>query len=210
MKTLNSNFFRINFIPIVIQIIFTFAIICLLKDTYVYSNFIFYLCILVYFIFIGSFSPREWYKSLKLTSTYKSVGLTLLSLILMFCITLCIEAVIPSNLIVMIKLPAHSPVEFYLFILSTSLLAPIAEELFYRKNLIMQGSKKSLIVTSVFSCVLYALNHTLTPVGIILVSLRAVPFVISYLKTGNIYVPMTAHLLLNLTVNVTILLESIR
>lgn len=81
------------------------------------------------------------------------------------------------------------------------LLAPIAEELFYRKSLILQGSRKALIATSVFSCVLYALNHALMPIGILLVSSWEIPFVISYVKTKNIYVPMTAHILLNLIVN---------
>lgn len=200
-QVLKSSWFRKNWIPIAIQLCFLFAVVCLPRETYVYSNFIFYLGLFGYCAVAVGFSLSEWLKSLKQLLAWKHVVFTGFAVVAVVGVTSSLEAFMPQGLMGMIMLPAHSLLELCLFACSTMLLAPIAEELFYRKSLILQGSSKALIATSVFSCVLYALNHARMPIGILLISSWAIPFVISYVKTKNIYVPMTAHILLNLIVN---------
>ena len=48
---------------------------------------------------------------------------------------------------------------------------------------------------------LYALEHSLTIWGILLTMIWALPLSISYIKTKNMYVPMTAHFIGNLLGN---------
>lgn len=201
IRVLKSSWFHKNWIPIAIQLCFLFAVACLPKETYVYSNFLFYLGLFSYCAVAVGFSLSDWLQSLKQLLAWKYVAFTGFAVVAVVSITSSLEALIPQGLMGMIMLPTHSPLELCLFACSTMLLAPIAEELFYHKSLILQGSSKALIATSVFSCVLYALNHALMPIGILLVSSWAIPFVISYVKTKNIYVPMTAHILLNLIIN---------
>lgn len=200
-KKLKLNWFFRNFVPLLIQGAFLLAVVFLPRETYVYSNFLFYLGLFGYCILTVEFSPRKWLYSLKQLDTWKHVGLTAFALVVVVGITSIIENVIPEHWLGMIRLPTDSSLELCLFACSTIFLAPIAEELFYRKSFLIQNSKAFLVITSFVSCVLYALNHAIKPVGIFFVFWWAIPFVFSYVKTENIYVPMTAHFLLNLIVN---------
>ena len=58
-----------------------------------------------------------------------------------------------------------------------------------------------LISTTLLSMFLYAIEHSLTIWGIFLTMIWALPLSISYIKTKNIYVPMTAHFIGNLLGN---------
>ena len=77
----------------------------------------------------------------------------------------------------------------------------MVEETFFRKNMISFKNKKVLIITTMLSMFLYALEHSVSIWGIILTMLWALPLSISYIKTKNIYVPMTAHFIGNLLGN---------
>lgn len=77
----------------------------------------------------------------------------------------------------------------------------ITEETFYRKNMISFQNKRMLISTTLLSMFLYAIEHSLTIWGIFLTMIWALPLSISYIKTKNIYVPMTAHFIGNLLGN---------
>lgn len=48
---------------------------------------------------------------------------------------------------------------------------------------------------------LYAAEHSLEPWGILLTAIWALPLTISYIKTKNVYVPMTAHFIGNILGN---------
>lgn len=48
---------------------------------------------------------------------------------------------------------------------------------------------------------LYALEHALAIWGIFLCMIWALPLSVAYIKTKNIYVPMTAHAICNIVVN---------
>lgn len=56
-------------------------------------------------------------------------------------------------------------------------------------------------MTTIFSMFLYALEHAFTIWGIFLCMIWALPLSISYIKTKNIYVTMTAHFICNMIVN---------
>ena len=84
---------------------------------------------------------------------------------------------------------------------STIILPPIVEEVFYRKNLTSFKNGEILILTTLFSMFAYALEHTFTIWGIFLCMIWALPLSISYIKTKNIYVTMTAHFICNFVVN---------
>ena len=77
----------------------------------------------------------------------------------------------------------------------------IVEESFYRKNLISFKNRRILVLTTLFSMFLYALEHALAIWGIFLCMIWALPLSISYIKTKNIYVVMTAHFICNIVVN---------
>lgn len=62
-------------------------------------------------------------------------------------------------------------------------------------------NRRILVLTTLFSMFLYALEHALAIWGIFLCMIWALPLSISYIKTKNIYVVMTAHFICNIVVN---------
>ncbi|MDF2513614.1 MAG: protease [Herbinix sp.] len=91
--------------------------------------------------------------------------------------------------------------EILLFALSTILLPPLAEELFYRQSLICFDHKKRLPLLIIISSLLFALEHSLTPFGILIALIWSIPLMISYIKTKNVYVVIVAHFISNFVVN---------
>ena len=90
------------------------------------------------------------------------------------------------------------------------LLPAITEETFYRKSMISFRSKPVLILTAVFGVLLYAAEHSLKPWGILLTVVWALPLTLSYIRTKNVYVPMTAHFIGNVLGNgVTVIMTAI-
>ena len=101
----------------------------------------------------------------------------------------------------MIGLRRNSWLTLTIFTISTIILPAITEETFYRKNIISFQNKRILLCTTLLSMFLYAVEHSLTIWGIFLTMIWALPLSISYIKTKNIYVPMTAHFIGNLLGN---------
>ena len=156
----------------------------------------------MYFCRRKDFSIIKWWNSLKGGSAFwKQVILTMFFFILAFIFTNILENMLPNLNAGMIKLRADNYLKLALFTVSTIILAPIVEEVFYRKNLIYFKNRKILILTTMFSMFLYALEHAFTIWGIFLCMIWALPLSISYIKTKNIYVTMTAHFISNMLVN---------
>lgn len=169
---------------------------------YIYINFLFYIVLAVYFKQRKDFSIKEWGNSVRKGSIYwKQVMLTILFCALAFAFTNVLANMFPNLNNGMIKLRADNWLKLILFICSTIILPPIAEEIFYRKNLISFKNRKILVLTTLFSMFLYALEHALAIWGIFLCMIWALPLSISYIKTKNIYVTMTAHFICDLLVN---------
>ena len=110
----------------------------------------------------------------------------------------------------MIHLSRDNYFKLIIFAVSTIIFPPIAEEIFYRKAFIRFNKKKILILSSIIGMFLYALEHSLALLGIIETMIIAVPLTVSYIKTKNVYVTMTAHFLVNLIGNgITVVLTAI-
>ena len=198
---MDSRYIKLNVLLIIVEILFVIA--CLIfKDFVIYINFCFYMILTMYFCRRKNFSITKWWNSLKGGSTFwKQVILTMFFFILAFIFTNILENMLPHLNAGMIKLRADNYLKLALFTVSTIILAPTVEELFYRKNLIYFKNRKILILTTIFSMFLYALEHAFTIWGIFLCMIWALPLSISYIKTKNIYVTMTAHFISNILVN---------
>lgn len=198
---MDSRYIKVNVLPIIVEILFVIA--CLIfKDFVIYINFCFYMILAMYFCRRKDFSITKCWNYIKGGSTFwKQVILTMFFFILAFIFTNILENMLPHLNAGMIKLRADNYLKLSLFTVSTIILAPIAEELFYRKNLIYFKNRKILILTTIFSMFLYALEHTFTIWGIFLCMIWALPLSCSYIKTKNIYVTITAHFICNMLVN---------
>ena len=67
----------------------------------------------------------------------------------------------------MIGLTRNNLFQLILFAMSTIIFPPIAEEVFYRKAIIKFDTKGILIFTSFVGMILYALEHSLSWLGIL-------------------------------------------
>lgn len=197
-----SKYIKTNIIPIIIEIVFIISCFIVPKEYFIYTNFLFYLFLLIYFYIKKEFSLKEWLKNIKSGKKFwKQVTITVLLFILAFIITIVLENVFPDCNTGTIALKRDSWLKLIIFAISTILLPAITEETFYRKNMISFKSKGILLITTILGMFLYALEHSLTIWGIFLTMIWALPLSVSYIKTKNIYVPMTAHFIGNLLGN---------
>lgn len=197
-----GKYIKLNAIPILIEIIFIMSCFMIPKQYFIYTNFLFYLLLLIYFLIKKDFSMREWLNNIKSgKSFWKQVMLTTIFFVLAFVITMFLENTFSNLNTGTIALKIDSWLKLIIFIISTIMLPAITEETFYRKNMISFKSKTILVVTTILSMFLYSLEHSLTIWGILLTMIWALPLSISYIKTKNIYVPMTAHFIGNVLGN---------
>lgn len=195
------KYIKLNIFPIIAEVLF--VLVCLLfQGYYIYINFLFYIVLAIYFWLRKDFSVKGWIDSVKGGSAFwKQVMLTILFFCLAFLFTNILENMFPHLSTGMINLKADNWLKLILFAASTIILPPIAEEVFYRKNLTSFKNRKILILTTLFSMFAYGLEHTFTIWGIFLCMIWALPLSVSYIKTKNIYVTMTAHFICNFVVN---------
>lgn len=197
-----SEYIKRNVIPIVIEIVFIISCFIIPREYFIYTNFLFYLLLLIYFCIKKEFSLKEWLENIKSGKKFwKQVIITALCFILAFIITVVLENIFPDFSTGTITLKRDSWLKLIIFAISTILLPAITEETFYRKNMISFKNKGILLVTTILGMFLYSLEHSLTIWGIFLTMIWALPLSISYIKTKNIYVPMTAHFIGNLLGN---------
>ena len=197
-----GKYIKLNAIPILIEIIFIMSCFMIPKQYFIYTNFLFYLLLLIYFLIKKDFSMREWLNNIKSGKNFwKQVMLTTIFFVLAFGITIFLESTFSNFDTGTIALKIDSWLKLIIFIISTIMLPAITEETFYRKNMISFKSKTILVVTTILSMFLYSLEHSLTIWGILLTMIWALPLSISYIKTKNIYVPMTAHFIGNVLGN---------
>lgn len=190
------------YIPILWQILFLISCIYLSKDYFIYINFIFYLGIIIFFLRKGYFSIRE----LKVNVVngkkfWLPVLLTIFGLILAYIVSYFPQMLFHNLDDGMIGLKIDNWIELILFAISTIIFPALAEELFYRKALISFQSKRILLISSIIGLFLFALEHSLSWYGILMVMIWGIPFSISYIKTKNIYIPMMAHFIVDLLGN---------
>ena len=141
---MDRKYIKLNIFPIILEGLFILA--CLLfREHCIYINFLFYIVLAVYFKQRKDFSIKEWLNSVKKGRTFwKQVLLTILFCTLAFAFTNVLANMFPHLNNGMIKLRVNNCFKLILFTFSTIILPPIAEEIFYRKNLIDFKNKKTL------------------------------------------------------------------
>lgn len=196
------KYVKANLIPLIIEILFIISYCIFPKDDFIYVNAFFYVLLLVYFLISKDLNLKEWFLSFRSGTKYWiQVLLTFLGFMLAFILTTILEGIFPGLETGTINLRRDTWLTLGVFAISTILFPAITEETFYRKNLILFDSKKTVIITTILSMFLYACEHSLAPWGIFLTMIWALPLSLSYIKTRNIYVVMTAHFLGNLLGN---------
>lgn len=197
-----GKYIKANIFPIIVEVIFIISCFIVPREYYIYTNFFFYLILTVYFWCRKDFSIKEWLHNLKSGKMFwKQVVLTAMGFISAFAITMVLESIFSDLNTGMIGLKRNSWITLIIFAISTILLPSIVEETFFRKNMISFENKGVLIITTILSMLMYALEHSLAVWGIFLTMIWALPLSISYIKTKNVYVPMTAHFIGNLLGN---------
>ena len=92
-----KKYIKLNIIPIIIEIIFIISCFIILKEYYIYTNFIFYSLLLIYFIIKKDFSVKEWLENIKSGNKFlKQVIITSLFFILAFILTVVLENIFPN------------------------------------------------------------------------------------------------------------------
>ncbi|WP_423218462.1 CPBP family glutamic-type intramembrane protease [Streptococcus equinus] len=196
------KYVKANLIPLIIEILFIISYYIFPKDDFIYVNAFFYVLLFVYFLISKDLNLKEWFLSFRSGKKYWiQVLLTFLGFMLAFILTTILEGIFPGLETGTINLRRDTWLTLGVFAISTILFPAVTEETFYRKNLILFDSKKALIITTILSMFLYACEHSLAPWGIFLTMIWALPLSLSYIKTRNIYVVMTAHFLGNLLGN---------
>lgn len=199
-----KKYIQKNLFPVIIELIFIISCFVVSDDYHIYTNFLFYLVLAVYFILQKAFSFSEWKKNiLGGRKFWIPVIITAAGFMTAFAVTILLEGAFPGLDDGMIGLKRNTWFKLLIFALSTIILPPVVEELFYRQSVIAFSNTKIMILTTLIGMFLYAIEHTLSPWGILLVMIWALPLSIAYIKTKNVYIPMTAHFIVNLLGNGT-------
>ena len=187
------KYIKLNIIPILIGIMLFVLWFIVPIENYIYVNFLCYLFLFIYYFVKGDISIGSWLSNLKSGKKFwKQVIVTFLFLGLVYLLTFFLENKFDAGFT---KLMVNNWVELMIFFLSTVMLPAVVDEIFFRKSLISFDNKYCLFFSTLFSMLLFGITHAVKLWGIFLVMLWAIPLSLSYIKTKNIYVPMTAHFL---------------
>lgn len=184
-------------------IIMPFAYPALSTQINVYANLVFYIGLL---LLIDISQKRLFFSeevhSLKIGRTWLHILLTLLGLALTYGLATGIISLFPNVATGWGKMKCNSGWSVAAFAVSTIIMPPISEELFFRKSLIVNnGTNRILIATSAVSVILFGLEHSLLPLGFIEGALIGIVFTVAYIRTKNIIVPVIAHFITNFIIN---------
>ncbi|MCR5674330.1 MAG: hypothetical protein K6G16_01335 [Lachnospiraceae bacterium] len=167
-----------------------------------YFMFFFYLGLLVYYR--RDFSLKEFFLNFtKWKEFILPVMFTAAGAALARAVFSCVGTkLFPDSLNIVLPLAYSSNVfETILFALTVMLLKPVASELFFRKGWIDFSGRGIFLFTVVTGFLLEAVTRSITPLGILETVLLAVPFVIAYCVTKNVYVSLFVHLIFGIVVN---------
>lgn len=199
--------------PVLWEIIFIISCFIVKKEYYLYTNFIFYFGIIIYFIKLGDFKLNDLKLNIKGGKRFWiPVVLTSIGMLVAFLISALVGMLFPEASDGMIGLKRSNIIELIIFSISTIVFPPLAEELFFRKAFIKFDSRKViLILTSLFGMLLYAFEHSFALLGIVQTMIVAIPLTISYIKTRNVYITIVGHFIINLVGNgSSVILEIIK
>ena len=203
---------RILFMPVILQIAFLLFSGRIDREYRVYLDLAFYAGIAIYFVAIGSISFKSLWKEWKQGRKFwVPVLFALIAMIGAFGIGEAVSSLFPNaddgiGVFKVVDIPS-----LLAFAATTVFLPPIAEEAFYRKGVIIFDNRLALTFSAVAGIFLYASEHSMKPLGLLIAAIWAIPFTAAYIKTRNIYIPMTAHFICNLAVNgITVVFSAVK
>lgn len=197
-------YFKTVAIPILIQGIFLLSVIFMDQQFHIYTNTLFYVFIILFYYSKEEYSFKALIDNLKSGNTFwNKVYITMLFCGVGFAISIVLPLILPNLNYSTINIKdSSSVINILIFAISTIILPPLAEEIFYRKNVIvLDKGNVTIVTTTVVSTMLYGANHAITTGGILSFMVIGIPFSIAYIKTQNVYVVMVAHFIINLVGN---------
>ncbi len=81
-------------------------------------------------------------------------------------------------------------------------LEPVAIELFFRRGMIVFDDRRKMILTAAIGMLLAAMTSYFGPIGILETVISALPLVIVYCWTGDVYTTILMHLIYAVLINV--------
>ena len=186
-----------NVVPILAEIAFVVAA-ALWPDGILYSNLAFYLLLIVYYATGGSYSITQLGTRLSTSRFWKSILFAIGCIAVGYTALVILERLLPSLPTGEVLLPIHRPLQMALFALETIVMPPLAEEMFYRRHLIiLDRGYGALVASAIFSSVLFALAHAFAPFCVALYALLGIAFSLAYVRCRDIHAMIAAHLVVN-------------
>lgn len=197
-----KSYLKGNLIPIILTVVLVELFLVLPSEKHIYVNFAYYLALFIFLVCKKGLDVREWRAKIRSGKEFWiKVVITDICLLFAFVLTGILEDLFPNFETGMVMLKCNNLLDIVIFALTTIFLAPISEELFFRKSMLLFDSKISVFVTAFLSMILFASEHAVMPFGILLAFIWSVPFTLSYILTKDIFVTITAHLISNFIVN---------
>ena len=194
----NKSYWKRNLFPILIE--FGLLAYCMFMPVkrFVYIQFAFFFLLYISFVITKRFSWTALITNICDGIDYwKDVLITAMLYGAAIAITDSLASLLPDVNPVFIPVDIGNGFELFLYAITMLYLAPISEEIFFREGLICNHNKLLIVLSAIFSMALYSIKYAFAPWGIFLVMIWALPLTWAYVKTGNVYVCITAHFLVN-------------
>lgn len=171
------------------------------STTAIYFNAVFYWVLFIFYLRTKQFRFDKLFANWKSGKEFWiGVALTFLGMLIAFAIGLLPSFLLNTEDGIM-AYRINSPLSLFLFVITLIPLPSVVEETFFRKNIISFRSNFAIVVTILLGSVLFGLSHTFNPIGVFSSFMWGIPLAIAYVKTKNIYIPITAHLMSNILMN---------
>jgi len=191
----------LKILPYVILALFLISKPFQTKTDAIYYSAVYYWSLAIYFVGTKQFRFSDlWDNWKKGKQFWLPVLITIAGMIAAFAIGMLPEQIwdIDSGMGVY---RIESTMPLLLFAVTLIPLPALAEESFFRKHIISFRSRTATVVTASIGLLLFGLTHSFNPVGVVIAMIWGVPWLVAYIKTKNVYVPVTAHFIGNLIMN---------
>lgn len=196
------NYVKRMTIPLMVYIAFMATIPLHTSATAIYFNMAYYWSLAIYYIVTKRFDFKALWESWKLGAKFwLPVLFTFVGMLIAFGVGYLPSMLFPNLNDGMAAYRLSGWLPLFFFTITLIPLPSIVEESFFRQSIIDFRSKKTILLTSIIGLILFGFSHTLNPLGAFIGLLWGVPLTISYIKTRNIYIAITAHFISNLIVN---------
>lgn len=181
--------------PFIWELLFIILSYCAKKQL-LFINFAFFFGLIIYFH--KEFSMKDFADSLRnIKGFWLPLFLTLVAVCLMyelkgFMVNDLFWNMSQGNLGISYK--SSSNFQMFIYYLTVMIVVPVAEALFYRKYLIIFTKKYLMVLTGIASMVLLALVHAHALPAALEYVVMALPILVVYMFTKNMYVSLVVHL----------------